>query len=121
MTIPEACQLILQSSLDASSGDIFVLDMGEPIKIIDLANQMIRLAGFEPGVDIQIQTVGLRPGEKMFEELLLDASNVTSTKRDKIFVEHPMTHDVSLHQLLDMTYVQSMVQSIIQGNQSDET
>jgi FlaA1/EpsC-like NDP-sugar epimerase len=121
MTIPEACQLILQSSLDASSGDIFVLDMGEPIKIIDLANQMIRLAGFEPGVDIQIQTVGLRPGEKMFEELLLDASNVTSTKRDKIYVEHPMTHDVSLHQLLDMTYVQSMVQSIIQGNQSDET
>jgi FlaA1/EpsC-like NDP-sugar epimerase len=121
MTIPEACQLILQSSLDASSGDIFVLDMGEPIKIIDLANQMIRLAGFEPGVDIQIQTVGLRPGEKMFEELLLDASNVTSTKRDKIYVEHPMTHDVSLHQLLDMNYVQSMVQSIIQGNQSDET
>jgi FlaA1/EpsC-like NDP-sugar epimerase len=121
MTIPEACQLILQSSLDASSGDIFVLDMGEPIRIIDLANQMIRLAGFEPGVDIQIQTVGLRPGEKMFEELLLDASNVTSTKRDKIFVEHPMTHDVSLHQLLDMTYVQSLVQSIIQGNHSDET
>ena len=116
MTIPEACQLILQSSLEAKSGDIFVLDMGEPIKIIDLANQMIRLAGFEPGVDIQIKTVGLRPGEKMFEELLLDASRVTSTKRDKIFVEHPMTHDVQLDQLLNMSYAQRLVQSIIQGD-----
>jgi FlaA1/EpsC-like NDP-sugar epimerase len=77
---------------------------------------MIRLAGFEPGVDIQIKTVGLRPGEKMFEELLLDASRVTSTKRDKIFVEHPMTHDVQLDQLLNMSYAQRLVQSIIQGD-----
>jgi FlaA1/EpsC-like NDP-sugar epimerase len=115
MTIPEACQLILQSSLDAKKGEIFVLDMGEPIKIIDLATQMIRLAGFEPGKDIEIKSIGLRPGEKMFEELLLDESNVTSTKRNKIFVEHPVKHTVELQRLLDVPYVLSLMQSILQG------
>jgi FlaA1/EpsC-like NDP-sugar epimerase len=117
MTIPEACQLILQSSLDATSGDIFVLDMGEPIKIIDLAMQMIRLAGFEPYKDIAIEVTGLRPGEKMFEELLLDESKVSSTKRNKLFIERPMTHSIDRHQLLDTAFVESLVQSILKGGQ----
>jgi FlaA1/EpsC-like NDP-sugar epimerase len=117
MTIPEACQLILQSSLDATSGDIFVLDMGEPIKIIDLAIQMIRLAGYEPYKDIAIEVTGLRPGEKMFEELLLDDSKVTSTKRNKIFIERPITHSIQRSQLLDTAFVQGLVQSIISGGE----
>jgi FlaA1/EpsC-like NDP-sugar epimerase len=118
MTIPEACQLILQSSLDATSGDIFVLDMGEPIKIIDLATQMIRLAGFEPYKDIAIEVTGLRPGEKMFEELLLDSNSVTSTKRDKLFIEHPMSHDVERQQLLNFDYAHSLVESILKRGSS---
>jgi FlaA1/EpsC-like NDP-sugar epimerase len=118
MTIPEACQLILQSSLDATSGDIFVLDMGEPIKIIDLATQMIRLAGFEPYKDIAIEVTGLRPGEKMFEELLLDSNSVTSTKRDKLFIEHPMTHDVERDQLLNFDYAHYLVESILKRGSS---
>lgn len=84
MTIPEATQLILQASVLGDGGEIFVLDMGEPIKIRYLAEQMIRLAGFEPGQDIDIQFTGLRPGEKLFEELFHQAEGLLPTAHQKI-------------------------------------
>jgi FlaA1/EpsC-like NDP-sugar epimerase len=70
MTIPEACQLILQAGAMGKGGEIFILDMGTPLKIDDMARDLIRLSGFEPDVDIKIEYVGLRPGEKLFEELM---------------------------------------------------
>jgi FlaA1/EpsC-like NDP-sugar epimerase len=93
MTIPEACQLVLQAGAMASGGEVFVLDMGEPVKIIDLANDLIRLSGFEPDVDIPIKIVGLRPGEKLFEELLLDEEGISNTSHNKIFIGQPTFTD----------------------------
>ena len=90
MTIPEAAQLGLQAGYYADRGEIFVLDMGEPVKILDLAEKMIRLAGLEPYKDIDIMEIGLRPGEKMFEELRLDGEDTERTKNDLIFVNHVM-------------------------------
>ena len=72
MTIPEAAQLVLQAGALAESGSIYVLDMGEPVKIMDLAKQLIRFYGYEPGVNMEIKIVGLRPGEKLYEELMMD-------------------------------------------------
>ena len=72
MTIPEAAQLVLQAGALAESGSIYVLDMGEPVKIMDLAKQLIRFYGYEPGVNMDIKIVGLRPGEKLYEELMMD-------------------------------------------------
>jgi len=85
MTIPEACQLILQAMVSGSGGEIFVLDMGEPIKISYLAEQMIRLAGKEPGKDVSIEYTGLRPGEKLFEELFHESEQLASTDHEKLF------------------------------------
>lgn len=85
MTIPEAAQLVLQAGYYANQGDIFVLDMGEPVRILDLAEKMIRLAGLRPYEDIEIKEIGLRPGEKMFEELRLDGEDTTRTKNDLIY------------------------------------
>lgn len=85
MTIPEASQLILQAMVNGSGGEIFVLDMGEPIKINYLAEQMIRLAGKVPGKDIQIQYTGLRPGEKLFEELFHPSEQLVQTEHEKLF------------------------------------
>jgi len=86
MTIPEAVSLVLQAGALAKGGEIFVLDMGEPVKIKDLAEDMIRLAGLVPGRDIKIKYIGLRPGEKMFEELSMSAESVDKTSHEKIFV-----------------------------------
>ena len=72
MTIPEAAQLVLQAGALAESGNIYVLDMGEPVRIMDLAKQLIRFYGYEPGVNMEIKIVGLRPGEKLYEELMMD-------------------------------------------------
>lgn len=86
MTIPEACQLIMQAATIGHGGEIFVLDMGEPVKIRYLAEQMIRLSGHEPGRDIQIQHIGLRPGEKLYEELFYASEDLTPTLHPKIRV-----------------------------------
>lgn len=94
MTIPEACQLVLQAGAIAKGGEIFILDMGEPVKIIDLAKNLIRLSGFEPYKDIDIKITGLRPGEKLYEELLLNLENSVATEYEKIFIEKPIVHDV---------------------------
>lgn len=84
MTIPEACELVLQAGTMGQGGEIYVFDMGEPVKILDLAKKMIKLSGFEPDVDIAIKITGLRPGEKLYEELLSDASKTLPTHHEKI-------------------------------------
>lgn len=86
MTIPEAVSLILQAASFAHGGEIFVLDMGKPVKITTLAENLIRLMGMEPYVDIKIEFTGLRPGEKLFEELLMDEEGLKKTENDKIFI-----------------------------------
>lgn len=86
MTIPEACQLVLEAAAIGNGGEIFIFDMGEPVKIIDLAKKMIRLAGFVPEQDIKIKVIGLRPGEKLFEELLNDTSKTLPTHNEKIVI-----------------------------------
>lgn len=86
MTIPEACQLVLQAGSMGDGGEIFILDMGEPVKIVDLARDLIRLSGFKPGEDVRIEFVGARPGEKLYEELALDTERADKTRHEKIFV-----------------------------------
>lgn len=93
MTIPEAVQLILQALTNASGGEIFVLDMGKPMKIYDLAVSLIKLMGYEPNVDIPIKITGLRPGEKLYEELLMAEEGLTATKHNKIFISNPLKID----------------------------
>ena len=88
MTIPEAVSLVLSAGTLAKGGEIFALDMGKPIRIYDLACTMIRLAGYEPERDIPIEIIGLRPGEKMFEEIVLEGERVDRTSHDQIFVMH---------------------------------
>jgi FlaA1/EpsC-like NDP-sugar epimerase len=86
MTIPEACQLVLQAGTMGNGGEIFVFDMGKPVKIMDLAKRMIQLSGFKPYTDIDIKIIGLRPGEKLYEELLSDSSTSMPTHHQKIMI-----------------------------------
>jgi len=86
MTIPESCQLILQAGAMGSGGEIFVLKMGTPIRIDDMARDLIRLSGFEPDVDIKIEYIGLRPGEKLSEELMIEGEGILPTMHEKIMV-----------------------------------
>ena len=90
MTIPEACQLIMQASASGQGGQVFVLDMGEPIKISYLAEQMIRLSGKRPGDDIRIEYIGLRPGEKLHERLFLDQEHLQPTAHEKLLLAQPV-------------------------------
>ena len=96
MTITEAAQLVLQAGALAKSGSIYVLDMGEPVRIMDLATRLIRFYGYEPGVNMDIKVTGLRPGEKLYEELMMDAEQdkMGKTAHDKIFVAPPMQIDL---------------------------
>jgi FlaA1/EpsC-like NDP-sugar epimerase len=86
MTIPEACQLILQAGALSSDNnvDVFILDMGTPVKIADMARDLIRLSGFKPDMDILVEFTGLRPGEKLFEELIPEGEGIVSTSHEKI-------------------------------------
>ena len=93
MTIPEACQLVLEAGAMGNGGEIYIFDMGEPVKIIDLAKKMIRLAGFIPDKDINIKIIGLRPGEKLFEELLNDTSKTLPTHNIKIMIAQDTIDD----------------------------
>ncbi len=96
MTIPEAVQLLLAAGSMAKGGEIFVLDMGEPVKIAELAKQLIRLSGLTPGRDIEIKYTGLRPGEKLYEELLMGEEGLTDTENKKIFIGQPIELDTDL-------------------------
>lgn len=106
MTIPEACELVLQAGTMGSGGEVFVFDMGEPVKIVDLARRMIKLSGMEPDSDIQIVFSGLRPGEKLYEELLTDGTKTLPTPHEKIMVSqdpHLAYSEINAHvnELLD--------------------
>ncbi|WP_446897569.1 polysaccharide biosynthesis protein [Clostridium sp. LBM24168] len=94
MTIPEAAQLVIQAGAMAHGGEIFVLDMGKPVKIVDLARDLITLSGYKPDVDIKIEYTGLRPGEKLYEEPLMNEIALTSTEHNKIFVEKSDNIDI---------------------------
>lgn len=107
MTIAEACSLVLEASAMGSGGEVFLFDMGAPVKIVDLAKKMIRLAGFAPGKDIEIKFTGLRPGEKLYEELLNDKEQVVPTHHKKILIAKVMEYDFynvnkSIDTLLDI-------------------
>ena len=91
MTIPEAVHLVLKAGMRAKSGEIYVLDMGEPVKILELAEDLIYLSGNTPGKDIEIKFTGLRPGEKLYEEVLLDEEGITETDDSKIFIGCPLS------------------------------
>lgn len=93
MTIPEACKLVLEAGSMGNGGEIYIFDMGKPVKIIDLATKMIKLAGLEPEKDIKIKVVGLRPGEKLYEELLNDGSTTLPTHHEKIMIAQDLNED----------------------------
>lgn len=107
MTIPEASQLVLQSASMAKNGELFVLDMGEPVKIYDLAKNLIRLSGFEPDVDVKIIETGLRPGEKLYEELLVKTEELDRTDNSMIFIERDKP--------LSLTEVDEMLSKLQKG------
>ena len=112
MTIPEAVSLVLQASYYAKGGEIFILDMGDPVRIDDMARNLIRLSGYEPDVDIMIEYTGLRPGEKLYEELLMDEEGLQSTDNELIHIGKPIDMDDSwfekkLRQLDEASYQES--------------
>lgn len=115
MTIPEAAQLVIQAGAIAKGGEIFILDMGEPVKIYDLAIDLIRLSGLEPHEDVEIKVTGLRPGEKLYEELLMSEEGLTDTKYKKIYVGCPAEIDYAV---LKKSFKQ--LEEIMKTNDPDE-
>jgi FlaA1/EpsC-like NDP-sugar epimerase len=102
MTIPEACQLVLEAGAMGNGGEIYIFDMGKPVRIIDLARKMIKLAGFIPDKEIKIKIVGLRPGEKLYEELLNDTSKTLPTHHNKIMIAQEIQDEYeNLHNEVD--------------------
>ena len=115
MTIQEACQLVLEAGVMGKGGEIYIFDMGKPVKIIDLARKMIKLAGFVPEVDIKIKIVGLRPGEKLYEELLNDTSKTIPTHHEKIMIAEEINEEyLNLRSNID-----KLLQSATQYNNDD--
>ena len=134
MSIPEAAQLILQSGGIGNGGEIFVLDMGEPIRILDIATELIRLSGFEPELDIPISFIGARPGEKKVEELVLDNEYVDRTTHEKILIVNTSLPDNEVHQItkrimdgelngfeFDKNEIRDRLSALVPEYNSDET
>ena len=123
MTIPEASKLVMQAGAMAKNGDLFVLDMGKPVKIIDLAENMIRLSGLEPYRDIDIVEIGLRPGEKLYEELLIRPDMLNKTDNNKIFVERdiPLSRDEVAKKLDKLMVVLDKTKSKLGAKEITET
>lgn len=115
MTIPEACQLVLEAGSMAKGGEIFILDMGQAVKILDLAKDLIRLSGFEPDVDIKIEITGLRPGEKLYEEILLDKEKMDETCHKKIYVEKSINFEYD-----DIVGYLEMLKASLKGNSKED-
>src|SRR5690606_5013243 len=112
MTISEACQLVLQAGTMGNGGEIYIFDMGEPIRILDMAEKMIRLSGFIPYKDIDIKIIGLRPGEKLYEELLSDSSKTLSTYHPKIMISKVPSKN--------FLFVEQKVQEILLATEQDK-
>ncbi|MBU5443475.1 nucleoside-diphosphate sugar epimerase/dehydratase [Paenibacillus sp. MSJ-34] len=126
MTIPEAVQLVIQAGALAQGGEVFILDMGKPVRIVDLAKDLIRLSGFEPDKDISIEFTGIREGEKLFEELLTDEEGISSTKHDRIYIGKPAVVDAAplfaeidrLHEIVmqqDLETFRTLLQLVVPG------
>lgn len=115
MTIPEACELVLQAGTMGQGGEIFVFDMGEPVKILDLARRMIKLSGFEPNIDIKIIYTGLRPGEKLYEELLSDNAKTLPTHNEKIMIsKDPTMSFMEIERLVNQITEASVMQEKVE-------
>ncbi len=115
MTIPEAVQLIIQAGAIGSKGDIFVLDMGKPVKIVDLASDLIRLSGLEPDRDIEITFSGIRPGERLYEETLTDLEGITRTRHEKIFIAKANSVEDLREELMTISKVLRMDEHLVQS------